>query len=291
MRFRSELRWSVATVIGIAGFVASPALAAKTLSAVKAPVRVVRVSWGRIGYRSIGQGRPLVLVVGSTASIDDWAPTFLDHLARHHRVLVFDNEGVGRTTLRPGTLTISRMADDTAAFIAAMHLKRPDVLGWSMGGFIVQALAVRHPTVVRRMILCATSAGDGSSRPPSGLKTSPPFANLFPADQDAARRAFIRDIHRYRGFYQAPATVKRLQVEASRGWGQGAEPSGHLLATVRAPTLIGDGSADPFDPVANSRALKADIRNAQLHIYPDAAHGFWYQDANDWIRRIDRFLQ
>jgi pimeloyl-ACP methyl ester carboxylesterase len=277
-------------VCGIAGFAGSPALASKTGSAVNTPVRVVHVSWGRIGYRSIGSGRPLVLVAGSSASMDVWAPTFLDRLARHHRVLVFDNEGVGRTTLRPGTLTISRMADDTAAFIAAMRLKRPDVLGWSMGGFVVQALAVRHPAVVRRMILCATSAGDGSALPPSGLNTRPPFANFFPADQDAARRAFIREIHRYHGFYLAPARVSRLQSEASRRWGQGAEPSGHLLATVQLPTLIADGSEDPYDPVANSRALKADIRNSRLHIYADAAHGFWFQDATDWVRRIDRFL-
>jgi pimeloyl-ACP methyl ester carboxylesterase len=172
-----------------------------------------------------------------------------------------------------------------------MHLTRPDVLGWSMGGFVVQALAVRHPALVRRMILCATSAGDGRSLPPSGLKASPPFANFFPSDQDAARRAFIREIHRYHDFYLAPARVSRLQFDASRRWGQGAEPSGHLLATVRAPTLIADGSDDPFDPVANSRALKAKIRNARLHIYPDAAHGFWFQDASDWVRRIDRFLQ
>ncbi len=91
------------------------------------------MAWGRIGYRTIGRGRPLVLVTGYSDTIDGWAPSFVDLLARHHRVLVLDNEGIGRTTLRPGALSISRMGDDVADFITALRLNRPDVLGWSLG--------------------------------------------------------------------------------------------------------------------------------------------------------------
>lgn len=92
-------------------------------------IKTVHVEWGMIGYRSVGRGRPLVLVTGGSASIDDWAPSFIDLLARHHLVLALDNPGVGHTTLRPGKLTISRWADDVSDFIAALHLKRPDVWG------------------------------------------------------------------------------------------------------------------------------------------------------------------
>jgi pimeloyl-ACP methyl ester carboxylesterase len=260
-------------------------------SAVRAPIRTARVAWGRIGYRSVGHGRPLVLVVGGAASIDIWAPRFIDTLARRHRVLAFDNEGVGRTTLRPGAPTISRMGDDTADFIAALHLRRPDVLGWSMGGQVVQALAVRHPESVRRIVLAATGPGDGSGLPPSGLRASPPFVNFFPSDQDSSRLAFIRDIHRYRGFYSAPAAVSQLQQTAGNGWAQGLEPAGHMLGGLRAPALIGDGAEDPFVPMFNSDRLETEIPHAQLHLYPDAAHGFWFQDAADWTRRIERFLR
>jgi pimeloyl-ACP methyl ester carboxylesterase len=259
-------------------------------SAVSTPIQTVRVAWGKIGYRALGHGRPIVLVVGYSDSIDEWAPRFIDELARHHRVFAFDNEGVGRTTLRPGALTISRMGDDTAAFIAALGLRRPDVLGWSMGGDIVEALAVRHPRSVRRIILAATGPGDGRGLPASGLRTSPPYANFFPPDQDAARLAFIADIHHYRGFYMAPASVDQLQKAAGDRWGQGLEGAGHRLSAVHAPTLIADGAEDP-NPVANSITLEAEIPHAQLHIYRDAAHGFWFQDATDWTRRIDRFLR
>lgn len=287
-------RWSIVTGLALLAPAAlgsaAPARAAGP-SAVSAPIRTARVPWGRIGYRSVGRGRALVLVVGGSASIDIWAPRFIDALARHRRVLAFDNEGVGRTTLRPGSLTISRMGDDAADFIAALHLRRPDVLGWSLGGEVVQALAVRHPGSLRRIVLSATGPGDGSGQPPSGLKSSPPFVNFFPSDQDSARLAFIRDIRRYRGFYSAPPVVAQLQLAASNAWGQGLEPSGHLLTQLRARALIGDGAEDPFVPVANSHILETEIPHAQLHLYPDAAHGFWFQDAADWTRRIDRFLR
>jgi pimeloyl-ACP methyl ester carboxylesterase len=255
-------------------------------------IKTVHVAWGTIGYREIGRGRPLVLVTGGKASIDDWPPSFIDLLARHHLVLTLDNEGVGRTTLRPGKLTISRWGDDVSDFISALHLKRPDVLGWSTGGQVVEALAVRHPNTLRRIILCATGPGDGSAvDSPTPPRTNPAFANFFPPDQDAARAAFIRDIHRYRHFYMAPAGVVQLQQTAAFDWATGQEPAGHHLDRIKAPALIADGSEDPYDAVANSQALARQIPHSQLHIYPDAAHGFWFQDRADFILRIDRFLR
>jgi pimeloyl-ACP methyl ester carboxylesterase len=206
-------------------------------------------------------------------------------------VLALDNEGVGRTTLRAGKLTITRWGDDVSDFMAALHLKRPDVLGWSTGGQVVEALAVRHPGSVRRIILCATGPGDGSAVvSPTPQRTSPPFANFFPPDQDAARMAFIRDIRRYRHLYMAPAAVAQLQQTAGIDWAPGQEPAGHHLNRIKAPALIADGSEDPYDAADNSQALARQIPHSQLHIYPDAAHGFWFQDRADFVLRIDRFL-
>ena len=279
--------------VGAAGAVVfgSAASASSSPSAIATPIRTVHVAWGTIGYRAVGRGRPLVLVVGGKASIDDWAPSFIDLLARHFLVLALDNEGVGRTTLRPGKLTISRWGDDVSAFIAALHLKRPDVLGWSTGGQVVEALAVRHPASVRRIMICASGPGDGSAvvsqTPP---RTSPPFANFFPANRDAARVAFIRDIHRYRHFYMAPAATAQLQQTAGIDWATGQEPAGHQLNRIKARTLIADGKEDPYDAVANSKALARQIPHSQLHLYPDAAHGFWFQDRADFVARINRFL-
>lgn len=273
--------------------VGTPALAAP--SAVNAPVRVVHVAWGAIGYRSVGHGRPLVLLMGGggpAGSIDDWPPAFIDALARNHRVLPVDYEGIGRTTLRPGEMRITRLADDTAAFIAALHLQRPDVLGWSMGGFVAQALAVLHPDAVRRIILGATAPGDGRAILQNIGPPPYPGAYLFPVDQQNAARAqaFERSIHQYPGFYDGPQAVADLEGIANARWLAGQDPAGHLLKRLRAPVLIGDGAQDRLAPVADSRILAATIPHAQLKIYPDAAHGFLFQHTQDWVARVDRFL-
>jgi pimeloyl-ACP methyl ester carboxylesterase len=87
-------------------------------------VRVVPVSRGEMGYRSLAHGHPLVLLVGGGGladSIDDWPPALIDALAREHRAVAMDYEGIGRTTSRSGNLTIPRLANDTAAFMVALH--------------------------------------------------------------------------------------------------------------------------------------------------------------------------
>lgn len=182
------------------------------------------------------------------------------------------------------------MAEDTAAFIAALHLRQPDVLGWSMGGFIAQALAVRYPGAVRRLVLCATGPGDGrfvfgGALPPGWI------GPLFPPDQSRARTVFYHQIHLYPAYYGVAPAVQALQGIAIARWVGGVELAGREVNRIRAPALIGDGAEDPFDPIANSRILAATIPHAKLHIDPDAAHGFLSQDAVDWIGRAERFLR
>lgn len=279
-----------------------PSAAAATVgvtpaSVVAAPVRTVRTAYGTVGYRAVGDGRPLVLIMGLGGSIDTWPPDFIARLARGHRVIAFDNEGVGRTTLRPGTLTISRMGDDTAAFIAALHLRRPDVLGWSMGGFIAQAFAVRHPGRYRRLILSATGPGDGHAVLPSAPVVTALTGGggnildyLFPPDQVRQAAAFTGAITRYPHFYAASSKIFELQLTASTQWLTGQDPSGHHDGRISAPTLIGDGVDDELIPSPNSRHLARLIPHAHLKLYPDAGHGFIFQDESSWAAMIDRFL-
>jgi pimeloyl-ACP methyl ester carboxylesterase len=260
----------------------------------------VRTAYGTVSYRAVGHGRPLVLIMGLGGSIDVWPPGFIAALARAHRVIAFDNEGIGRSTLRPGTLTITRMGDDTAAFIAALHLRRPDVLGWSMGGFIAQAFAVRHPGDYRRLILSATGPGDGDAVLPSapvdkaltggGGNILGILRYLFPTNQAREAPAFIAAISKYPHVYAAPTKIFGLQLTASTEWLTGKDPSGHHDQRISAPTLIGDGVEDELIPSPNSRQLARLIPHAHLKLYPDAGHGFIFQDQSKWAALIDRFL-
>jgi len=193
-----------AAVVALVGaLLLAPAAAQAAGGAATAPTRTARFGKQKFGYRSIGSGRPVVFVMGLSGTIDGWPPSFLDKIAASgHRVLIFDNEGVGRSTLRPGALTIRRMGQDTARFINALRLRRPDVVGWSMGGMIAQSLAVEYPKRLRRLVLMATAPGDGKATLPdaaalTALSSGDAAAllpDLFPPDQIEARDRYIADL-------------------------------------------------------------------------------------------------
>jgi pimeloyl-ACP methyl ester carboxylesterase len=266
---------------------------------VSAPVRVAHTRLGTVGYRVVGTGPPLILITGYTATMEDWDPRFVGALAGHYRLVIFDNAGVGRTQALPAPLTIDAMASQTSALIDALGLGRPDVLGWSMGGTIAQALAVLHPAQVRHLVLCATFPGTGTMTPPSSAATraltsgnvQEVMADLFPANQGAAQQAHLAAVAAYRPHAPAPAAAIAAQGHAMNVWSGGTDPAGQKTATISAPTLIADGTVDRLDPVANDYALARLIPGARLKLYPDAGHAFMFQDENAFASLIESFLR
>jgi pimeloyl-ACP methyl ester carboxylesterase len=274
--------------LALAGALAlAPAAAHAAGSAATAPTQTVRFGKQQFGYRSIGSGRPVVFVMGLAGTIDGWPPSFLDAVAaKGHRVLVFDHEGVGRSTLRPGTLTIRRMGQDTARFIGALHVRRPDV--------------VENPKRLRRLVLLATAPGDGKATFPdaaalTALSTGDAAAllpDLFPSDQVAARDRYIADLlMRFDINPIAPRRVITAQLAACTQWMTGGDPDGKKIRGVKARTLVGGGELDGLLPVANQRHLAQVIPHAKLVTYPDAAHGFFFQEAADFVPRLTAFLR
>ena len=114
-------------------------------------------------------------------TMEGWDPRLVHALAQHNRVVMFDDSGVGRTQQLPPPLTIDAMTEQTSALIDTLGLGKPNVLGWSMGGMIAQALAVLHPAQVRRLVLCATYPGTGAAVVPSA--TARQADSDFPANQ------------------------------------------------------------------------------------------------------------
>jgi pimeloyl-ACP methyl ester carboxylesterase len=266
---------------------------------VTAPTLIASTSAGDVGYREVGSGSPVLLIMGFGGSMDEWAPSFVDALAVHHTVIVFDNAGVGDTAALSAPLTISAMAEQTSALITALRIRRTAVLGWSMGGMIAQALAVLHPRQVSRLILASTQAGTGTSLPiPSAAEAalnSPDPATvlsvLFPPDQAAAAKAYLAGILEYPGFYAASAAVKTQQNAAIQQWMTGQDPAGRLLSRIRARTLVADGTLDQLDPVPNDWLLALGIPRAHLLLYPDAGHAFLFQDTALFVPAVERFLR
>ena len=261
-------------------------------------VQTAHTKLGTIGYRSLGSGAPLVLIMGYGGTMETWDPRFVDALAKHYRVVIFDNAGIGDTRALPAPLTINAMADQTSALIDSLGLGKPDVLGWSMGGMIAQALAIRHPTQVHRLVLCATFPGTGKVVQPSqaainALSSTNPktvAADLFPANQTAAAAAFGAAIAEYPNAASPSAAVISAQASAIKQWWDDADPAAAGAAKIAAPTLIADGTVDRLDPVANSHALARLIPEAKLVLYPDAGHAFLFQDQTAFIPAIESFL-
>jgi pimeloyl-ACP methyl ester carboxylesterase len=274
--------------------------AANAATAVDAPTKVVKIGKQKVGYRTFGSGRPLVMVMGLGGTMGSWDPTFLDSLAAGgHRIILLDNEGVGRTTALPGRLTIRRMGDTVAGLIKRLKLKRADVAGWSMGGMIAQSFAVRHPKLVRRLVLMATAPGDGKGAAPTpealkALTLADPAAALgllFPPDQSAARDTYVADILKRQPFegVAPPAQVVK-QTTASAAWVTSQDPDGKRVVKLKLPTLIGGGELDPLLPVPNQRHLHELIKRSKLVTYPYASHGFIFQHRQDWVPRMLAFL-
>jgi pimeloyl-ACP methyl ester carboxylesterase len=143
-------------------------------------VQVIQTADGQVADRQLGKGPPLVLIMGLGGSIDDWEPAFVDALAARYRVIVFKNAGVGRTSPLPPPLTVTAMADPTSAFISALGRGRVDVLGWSMGGMIAQALTLLHPAQVDRLVLAPRKKERGMRFPCRPLPPPTPPALLRP---------------------------------------------------------------------------------------------------------------
>jgi len=262
------------------------------------PVRVAVTGDGDVGYRELGSGPPLLLIMGLGGTMDNWSPSFVDALAEHHKVVVFDNAGVGKTATLSSPLTITAMADQTSALISTLHLAPALVLGWSMGGMIAQALAVLHPSQVSKLVLAATQAGTGKAVPPSAAaqaavdsdSPSVELSVLFPPSAIAAAQLYGFSVLRYPDLYVVLPKVKVEQTTAIDQWFAGSVASGRDVTSLKVPTLVADGSEDALDPVSNDKQLAGLIKGAQLTLYSGAGHAFWFQDESAFLARLGAFF-
>jgi pimeloyl-ACP methyl ester carboxylesterase len=127
-----------------------------------APTQYIEVDGVKYAYRTFGQkeGIPLVFFIHFVATIDDWDPALINPLAEKYPIVLLDNKGVGGSE---GTVptSVEEMADDAVKLIQALGYKKINLLGFSIGGFIAQNVAVKHPELVNKLILAGTSPKGG----------------------------------------------------------------------------------------------------------------------------------
>ncbi|WP_202368500.1 alpha/beta fold hydrolase [Pseudomonas sp. MWU318] len=258
----------------------------------------------RFAYRDIGPaiGVPLVLFNHWGAVLDNFDPAIIDGLAQTRRVITTDYRGIGGSG---GTapLTVGEMADDAIQLIRALGLETVDVLGFSLGGFVAQDIALKAPDRVRRLILTGTGPAGGSGIDKVGSVTWPlilkglltlrdPKVYLFFTSSANGRRSAAQYLQRLKARKNnrdkgpTPSAFLR-QLKAITAWGQQPPQD---LGRLRIPTLIVNGDSDIMVPSVNSMALAKRIPNAQLVIYEDAGHGGIFQHYVDFVAKAQAFL-
>ena len=271
-----------------------------------APNQVIHAENGvDYAYREIGTGAmPLVLLQHFRGNLENWDPQLVDALASQRRVVAFDNVGVGATT---GTTpsTIEQMARDALAFITALDVARVDILGFSIGSFVAQEIALIRPDLVRRLVLASSAPRGGIGMhgwapqvinavgqpepDPAGYLdvffTSSPASRQ--SGQDVLGRIYARNTD-----VDEPTTwaTRQAQYDAVCDWGIPNHAALQRVSAISHRVFIANGDADPMIPPHFSYLLAGLIPQASVKIYPDAAHGFLFQHAGEFAADVTKFL-
>jgi len=257
----------------------------------KAPARTVTAGGTTYAYRELGPkgGIPVVFFVHLAATLDNWDPRIIDPIAKGRHVIAFDNRGVGASTGRVPD-SVEAMADDAYTFITALGFDQVDVFSFSLGGMVAQALVVRHPELVRKLVLTGTGPKGGKDIDKvagttyrdmlrAALNRSDPkeflFFNRNAAGKPAAR-AFVNRLKERTADRDAPIKVAafQTQLKAIKKWGRSTPDD---LSTITQPTLIANGDNDRMVPSVLSEDLHQRIKGSELIIYPDSGHGGIFQ--------------
>ena len=272
-----------------------------------APKKVVGAADGfDYAYRDVGTGTvPLVLLQHFRGNLDNWDPALIDALTSRRRVVAFDNIGVGGTN---GTTpnTVEQMAADTISFLDAMGFDRADILGFSIGSFVAQEIALTRPALVRNLILASSApkgaAGmhgwapwviDAVGKPqpdPAGyLKV---FFTESASSRQAGQEAWKRMFSRTRDF-DTPTIweTARAQYDAVCAWGIPNHSLLQRLSAIQQRVFIANGESDPMILPHFSYLLAGLIPGAEVKIYPDSAHGFLFQHHAEFAADVEQFLR
>lgn len=257
-------------------------------------------------YRRVGASgaRPLVLLQHFRGNLDNWDPALIDALATGREVITFDNSGVaGSSGTTPAS--IEQMAHDAISFLTELDLSEIDLLGFSIGSFVAQEIALTRPALVRRLVLAAAAPRGapgmhGWSADVIGAignpKTAPgDFLRIFFHDSATSQQAgkeFFGRISARSADRDAPTTweTRQAQYDAITRWGIPGFATLERVTAIGMPTFIAAGDADPMILPRYSHLLAGLIPDARIKIYPDAAHGFLFQHHAAFAADVSAFL-
>jgi pimeloyl-ACP methyl ester carboxylesterase len=264
----------------------------------------VTVGDSKFAVRVLGQthGTPLVLLNHWGANLDNFDPAIVDGLAAHRPVYALNYRGIGASEGNVRT-SVADMAKDMVRVIQRLSAGPVDLLGFSLGGFVAQQIALTEPALTRRVILAGTGPAGGTGGETivgvtmlaflKGALTlrDPKFYLFFTASQASrdAARAFLARL-KWRTANRDKAVGPSAffnQLKAIKAWSQ---QSPQPLGSIKCPVLVANGDSDAMVPSANSTDLANRIERAELVLYPNAGHGGIFQYHTEFVKKANDFL-
>jgi pimeloyl-ACP methyl ester carboxylesterase len=282
----------------------SPALQGYRITWKDAPTRSVDVAGTKFAYRLLGpaSGIPLILLNHWGVVLDNFDPRIVDGLAATRPVIALNYRGVGASGGKV-PLTVAEMANDAIAFIRTLGFEQVDLLGFFLGGFVAQDIALKAPGLVRKIILTGTgpAGGEGIDKVGSvswpliikGMLTfrDPKFYLFFTstANGHRAAKAFLERLRERKVDRDKPITMAAFlrQLRAIKAWGTQARQD---LGAVGKPVLVVNGDQDRMVPSSNSIDLARRLPHAELILYDDAGHGGIFQCHGAFVSTALEFL-
>jgi pimeloyl-ACP methyl ester carboxylesterase len=278
-------------------------------------VKKVQVGDIEIAYKMLGKGDPILLISPAQADMNAWVPSTLGQLSSNNTVIVFDNRGVGNTTTGSRPFSVQQFANDTAGLMDALKIQKADVLGYSLGSFVAQQLAVTHPEKVNRLILLASSCGGKESIPrsPEILKMVIDVVNKIANGTHVTPQEVKALLAQGMGsgwLKRHPNILETVPIPEAKDLFRSITPSNNLqqlkavedwmatnwsgvcgeLTKLSIPTLIMTGTDDTDVPTPNSLVIAAKIPGAWLIQIRDAGHALPGQYPDEINKILQTFL-
>jgi pimeloyl-ACP methyl ester carboxylesterase len=282
------------------------------------PLEKVPVGDIDVAYKMFGNGDPIILFNGASDGMDAWDPSLLTGLSSNHTVIVFDQRGIANTTIGSKPYTYQQIADDAAGLLDALKIPKADVMGYSLGSYLAQQLAITHPDKVNRLILVASSCGgkDHTPKPPEFIKLQSDMVNksLNNISLTAEEIKTVVSASLGSGWIQLhpeslegfenitslqqlkpglPPEIANNQNNIGKHWEDNPTWSGACdeLAKLAKPTLVITGTDDnTFQPHVNSLKIAEKIPGAWLVQIKNAGHAVPNQYPVETGKIINTFL-